>query len=128
MGKTDQKYLANVGKWPEGKYQYEAKTTYQGTTYSEKGEFSVQGSTLEAAITQANWTTLRNLAAPQKGQLYPYEDWEKVVSDLENRPDLKPVSYMELLLTEILDVPFLLIAMLLLWSAEWLWRKWLGHA
>lgn len=128
MGKTDQKYLANVGKWPEGKYQYEAKTTYQGTTYSEKGEFSVQGSTLEAAITQANWTTLRNLAAPQKGQLYPYEEWEKVVSDLENRPDLKPVSYMELLLTEILDVPFLLIAMLLLWSAEWLWRKWLGHA
>ena len=51
-----------------------------------------------------------------------------MVADLENRPDLKPVSYMELLLTEILDVPFLLIAMLLLWSAEWLWRKWLGHA
>jgi hypothetical protein len=71
---------------------------------------------------------LRNLAAPQKGRLYPYNEWEKVVADLENRPDLKPVSYMELLLTEILDVPFLLIAMLLLWSAEWLWRKWLGHA
>lgn len=128
MGKTDQKYLANVGKWPEGKYQYEAKTTYQGTTYIEKGAFSVQGTTLEAAITQANWSTLRNLAAPQKGRLYPYNEWEKVVADLENRPDLKPVSYMELLLTEILDVPFLLIAMLLLWSAEWLWRKWLGHA
>ena len=23
---------------------------------------------------------------------------------------------------------FLMLLMLLLWSAEWLWRKWLGHA
>ncbi len=128
LGKTEQKYLGNVGKWPEGKYQYEAKTTYQGTAYSEKGEFSVQGSTLEAAITQANWSSLRNLAAPQKGILYPYENWEKVVDDLSQRPDLKPVSYLELLLTEILDVPWLLVLLLSLWSAEWLWRKWLGHA
>jgi hypothetical protein len=128
LGKTDQKYLGNVGKWPEGKYQYEAKTTYQGTAYSEKGEFSVQGNTLEAAMTQANWSLLRNLAAPQKGNLYPYENWENVVDDLSKRPDLKPVSYLELLLTEILDVPWLLVLMLSLWSAEWLWRKWLGHA
>ena len=128
LGKTDQKYLANLGKWPEGKYQYEAKTTYQGVNYTEKGEFSVQGTTLEAAVTQANWTSLRNLAAPQKGTLYPYNNWEKVVADLKKRPDLKPVSYLELLLTEILDVPFLMLLMLLLWSAEWLWRKWLGHA
>lgn len=127
LGKMDKKYLANLGKWPEGKYQYEAKTTYQGVSYSEKGEFSVQGTTLEAAMTQSNWNLLRSITAPQSGKLLPYEDWEKVVDELKKRPDLKPVSYMELLLTEILDVPFLLVLLLLFWSMEWLWRKWLGH-
>ena len=128
LGKSDQRYLLNVGKFSEGKYQFEAKTQYQGTNYVEKGSFSVQGTSLEAAITQADWNNLRKISSPGKAEVLPYQKWENIVSMLQRREDLKPVSYWELLLTEALDLPWIFVALLALWSAEWLWRKWLGHA
>jgi hypothetical protein len=118
----------NVGKFSEGKYQFEAKTQYQGTNYVEKGSFSVQGTSLEAAITQADWNNLRKISSPGKAEVLPYQKWENIVSMLQRREDLKPVSYWDLLLTEALDLPWIFVALLALWSAEWLWRKWLGHA
>lgn len=126
FAQTENRYVLNAGKLPSGLYKYKATTTFQGVTHTAEGTFSVQGNDEELSNTTANHQLLRTLAAETGGEVIYPNQLAQLTEILNKRNDLKPMSYMELLLNEVLNLPWIMVVLFVLISTEWFLRKWLG--
>ena len=117
-------YTLSLGTLPEGLYRYTATTTYDGTTYSTAGSFAVAALHLEQTNLTANRSLLATLSAITGGQLVYPSDLSTLNSQLST---LKPVIYTHTRFSELLNLPWVLIFILLLLGGEWVLRKYLGN-
>ena len=117
-------YTLSLGTLPEGLYRYTATTTYDGTTYSTEGSFAVEALHLEQTNLTANHSLLATLSAITGGQLVYPSDLSTLNSQLST---LKPVIYTHTRFSELLNLPWVLIFILLLLGGEWVLRKYLGN-
>lgn len=117
-------YTLSLGTLPEGLYRYTATTTYDGTTYSTEGSFAVEALHLEQTNLTANHSLLATLSTITGGQLVYPSDLSTLNSQLST---LKPVIYTHTHFSELLNLPWVLIFILLLLGGEWVLRKYLGN-
>lgn len=117
-------YTLSLGTLPEGLYRYTATTTYDGTTYSTEGSFAVEALHLEQTNLTANHSLLATLSTITGGQLVYPSDLSTLNSQLST---LKPVIYTHTRFSELLNLPWVLIFILLLLGGEWVLRKYLGN-
>ncbi len=108
-----------------GLYDYRATTTLNGKRHQVSGQFSVDNPNLEAADLTADHLMLRKLANESSGKFYHQSEFASLKSDFAEltAPATIHTQERELLL---LNLPWILIILIMLVTAEWLTRKMMG--
>lgn len=127
FSKTADAYHLNAGLFPVGTYRYEAKVKVGDKAYTQSGEFNVLALNIESLVTTADHKTLYSLAEKHDGALYYPHKLDDLLKALENRDDIKSVSYTQKRMSDLLNLFWVFILILLLLSAEWFIRKWSGN-
>lgn len=113
----------NVGILPPGEYRYTASTELAGKKYTAQGSFMVEAMQLEQANLVADHSLLRTLAANTGGAMLSPAELDQLPQLLAERDDLKSVIYSHVRYTELLDLPWVFILLVLLLAVEWTLRK-----
>ena len=119
-------YYLNAGNLPVGNYTFNAEVTIGNQTFSEAGNFVVTAVNLENIVTQANHRMLYQLSAQTGGAFFAQNEVVQAIEELQNSNSLKPVSYFQEMITELLNLRWLFFVVLLLLSVEWFLRKYWG--
>ena len=117
-------YTLSLGTLPEGLYRYTATTTYDGTTYTAEGAFAVEALHLEQANLTANHTLLKTISSITGGKMFYPDQLSSLNAELQT---LKPVIYTHTRFSELLNLLWVLILIILLLSLEWVLRKYHGE-
>ncbi len=117
-------YTLSLGTLPEGLYRYTATTTYDGTTYTAEGAFAVEALHLEQANLTANHTLLKTISSISGGKMFYPDQLSSLNAELQT---LKPVIYTHTRFSEMLNLLWVLILIILLLSLEWVLRKYHGE-
>ncbi|MBR1850022.1 MAG: hypothetical protein IJ789_01465 [Bacteroidales bacterium] len=123
MNRTATGYQLNLGPLPEGRYSYEGVTTYDGRRLSAHGLFAVEHLSLEELSLTADHSLLTTIASQSGGQMLPLAEVASLPTLLKERSDLKPIVYTQRRHTELVGLPWLLVALVLLMGTEWVARK-----
>lgn len=119
-------YELNIGKMPTGIYRWEASTTFNGKKYQKNGEFIVEDVSLESQDLTANYDVLLDLAEYSQGQFYQMKDWKKMLADIESNEQLTSAQYEEINYANLIDLKWIFVLLVFLFSLEWLLRRWFG--
>lgn len=122
----NEKYYLNSGKLPTGDYTLSANVTIGNKTFNETGRFTIIPVNLEDIVTRANHNLLYQLAAQSGGKFYLPNGVDQLISDLKSNNQLKPSSYFQEMIHEILNLRWIFVVLLLLLSVEWFLRKYWG--
>ena len=123
FNKSTNAYILNAGIMPVGEYTYEAKTKVGDKLYLQRGEFSVNALQVELVNTIADHQMLYSLAKKHDGEMVYPTELEQLAENLNNRDDIKSVSYFQKKLNDLINVKALFFLLLFLLSAEWFIRK-----
>ena len=119
-------YNLNAGHLPVGDYRFTAEVTIGNETFSEKGIFTVTAVNLENIITRANHQTLYQLASQSEGKYFLPGQIDNLVNEIKNNSSVKPVTYFQEMVNELLNLRWIFFILLLLLSVEWFLRKYWG--
>ncbi len=123
FSKTEKAYTLNAGYLPAGMYSYQATAKAGDKVYTSKGIFSISPLQVEFSETEADHHLLYSLAKKFDGaMLFPIE-MDKLFKILNEREDIKPLSYSQKRLNEVINLKLIFFLLLLLLSAEWFLRK-----
>ena len=120
-------YNVNLGLLPAGTYRYRASTIYEGETLTTDGAFVVEDFDLEAVTLTADHALLRTLSFSTGGVVVPADSVGQLAELLRRRDDIKTLISSRMRYDELLRLPWLLVAILLLLSVEWIVRKYNGE-
>ncbi len=109
----------------QGVYKYVASTQIERKTEVNSGQFTVKALELEALNTTADFNLLRNLANQSEGQFYDYENWAQLSTQLTSAQFPKIIHTQEEF-EELMNLHWLMVALILLASFEWFMRKFKG--
>ncbi len=126
LGKTATAYALNIGRFPVGEYTYEAVAKHQGKVYAQKGKLIVAALNLEESNLVADHGLLNTFAKKYNGNMYYPSQLDQLAQKLLEREDIKPISYYQTKNSEWIKMPWLLLLILGLLSAEWFLRKYNG--
>ena len=116
-------YLLRLGSLEEGTYQYTATTTFNGKAYTASGAFAVEATDLEELTLVADHALLYTLASTTGGAMLSADSLERLPQLLAQRDDIKSVIYSHTRYTDLMHLPWVLVALVLLLAAEWWLRK-----
>lgn len=117
-------YTLTLGRLPEGLYRYTATTAYDGSTFSSDGSFAVEALRLEQANLTADHSLLATVSTITGGKMFYPGQLSALFSELAS---LKPVIYTHTKFSELINLPWVLILIVLLLSTEWVLRKYHGE-
>ena len=121
--KTTNSYRLNAGVFPVGEYTYDAKVKVGEKVYTQKGKFSVSALQVELTNTVADHQLLYSLSRNLDGEMVYPATMDKLVEKLQNREDVKSVSYSEKKLDDLLNLKWIFFLLIGLLSIEWFIRK-----
>jgi len=76
--------------------------------------------------TQRNAKRFLRLVQPEKAFFIKYEYWHFYIDELKKSNNLKPTSYFQEMVTELLNLRLMFFVVLILLSVEWFLRKYWG--
>jgi hypothetical protein len=126
FNKTDNYYSLNAGFLPVGLYSYLATAKLGNNIYKAEGKFSISALQLEELRTVADHKVMYQLAAQHNGQMYHANDFDKIADELLAKNQLKPILYDTFLTESAINLKWIFFLILVLLSAEWFLRKYLG--
>lgn len=127
FSKTTDAYRLNAGIFPVGTYRYEAKTSLGNKTYTKSGFFNVIAVNLESMATAADHKMLYNIAKQHNAQMFYPKQFNELLKAIKDRDDIKPVSYTQKRLNDVVNIFWICLILILLLSSEWFLRKWSGN-
>lgn len=116
-------YALHLGLLAPGRYDYTASATLAGKSHTAKGSFVVEELNLEELNLTADHTLLATLSSTTGGQMLTPDQLEQLPQLLKERDDLKTVVYSHTRYTELLNLPWLFVLLVLLLAVEWGVRK-----
>jgi hypothetical protein len=119
-------YTLNAGKLPVGNYSFTSEVTIGNETFTETGSFTVTAVNLENIVTRANHQMLYQLASRSGGDFYLPDQTAQLIEEINNSNQLKPQSYSQEMINELLNLRWIFFVLLLLLSLEWFLRKYWG--
>ena len=123
FNKTSTAYKLNAGVLPIGNYRYEATVNIGNKLLKDKGELSVNALEVENINTVADHQLLYSLAKKYGGESLDKRELDKLATILENREDIKPVSYSQQRLNEVINFKSIFFIILVLLTLEWFVRR-----
>jgi hypothetical protein len=126
FSKQGNAYRLALGLLPPGEYSYEAKTKIDATVAVKKGILIVKPVVSEKINTVADHTLLQKLSAATNGKMYALNDLKSLENSILNNESIKPITYSQNETTELIDLKWIFIALLILLSIEWFLRKYQG--
>ncbi|WDF79507.1 hypothetical protein PQ469_05735 [Mucilaginibacter sp. KACC 22773] len=116
-------YQLDAGALPVGEYSYTASTQNGKSQFKASGQITVKALNLETRQSAANHQLLKTLAQQSGGKmLYPSQISQ--LADLIRKNDnIKTVVYEDKRYSDVIDVKWLFVLILLLLSGEWFSRK-----
>lgn len=126
FNKTEKAYTLNAGFLPVGSYSYTASAKLGNNTYTATGRFSVSPLQLEEMRTRADHQVLYQLASQHNGSMHYLNNAEKIAEEIDAKNQLKPILYDTFVTESAINLKWIFALILLLISAEWFIRKYLG--
>ena len=126
FNKTENAYDLNAGFLPVGNYTYNASVKFGNGTYTATGKFSVSPLQLEEMRTRADHQVLYQLASQHNGAMHYMGDMEKIADEIDSKNQLKPILYDTFMTESAINLKWIFFLLLILISAEWFIRKFLG--
>lgn len=114
-----------ISNLPEGIYQYTASLSMEGETMQSEGEFTVRSLQIETLNLTANHQLLRDLSASSGGVFFNKENISEMGAQLQSQ-EAKGKIYTSEAYLPIINLKWLFFVLLLLISAEWGIRKYMG--
>lgn len=119
-------YRLDAGVLPPGSYHFDATVEIGDVTYTESGSFAVVPVDIELMQTEANHRMLYQLSYSTGGRFYLPEELEELTGSILEDTRIKPFSYFQTLLSEILNLRWIFFILLFMMSLEWFLRKYWG--
>ncbi len=127
LSKVQDAYNLNVGRFPEGNYQFFSRTNLSGQEYKSSGSFLVQSIQKEQYDLTARHDLLFALSQKYNGMLF-YEDQIGAIPDsIQANNFIRPVLYQRTETKSLLNVSWILLIVLFLLASEWFLRRYFGH-
>lgn len=123
FNKTERAYQLHAGIFPLGTYKYNASVKFGNKQYRESGTFIVMPVNNEAINLVANHQILYMISSAHEGSLILPAKLETIQDILKSREDIHSVTDIQKRFTDLIGNPWLLAALLILLSAEWIIRK-----
>lgn len=119
-------YRLDAGVFPPGDYHFEAKVEVGNQTFTETGNFAVMPVNIELLETQANHRMLYQLAKQSGGGFFLPAETDGLIESIISNSKLRPYTYFQSLLNEILNLRWIFFIILTILSLEWFLRKFWG--
>lgn len=124
--RTDKFYRLNAGQQSPGDYSYLATTSYNNETYTSSGSFTIRKVDIENLILKADHHMLYTLAEKTGGMFYGKDQMDKVLEGLTKDKRFKPQLAEISNTIPLIHFSWVGIMLLLLFSIEWVVRKYSG--
>jgi len=119
-------YKISLGKLKAGRYNWTAKTAYDGKAYTKQGYFVVEDIQIEKSETTANHGVMKQLAKQSNGKFYKLSQYGSLLSAIEKRDDIVNVQYEETAFNDLMDYFSIFLLLFVLLAGEWFLRRYLG--
>ncbi len=116
-------YRLQPGILPAGNYHYTAAVKFEGTTYTDEGQFVVTTTSAELMESGADYALLYGLAAKYNGHFVPWSQASSIYDSIRAESKIKPVIHTVSERLPLIERKWLFILILLLLTTEWLLRK-----
>ena len=123
FSKTANAYTLNAGILAPGIYTYIAKTMVDGKQETINGTLSILPLQNELGETVADHNLLGQLSQNTGGNMFYPKELDKLVKQLKACEVIKPIIYTERETTDLINLKWLFIIILLFMLVEWLVRK-----
>jgi hypothetical protein len=121
--RSGQSYQLNAGTLPVGEYTYSATTSNGKQTFTANGQLTVKQLNLETRQSTANHQLLRTIATQSDGQMLLPSQISTLADLIRKNENIKTVVYEDRRYSDLIDVKWVFVLILLLLSAEWFLRK-----
>ncbi len=121
--RSGQSYQLNAGTLPVGEYTYAATTSNGKQAFTANGQITIKQLNLETRQSTANHQLLRSIAAQSGGQMLLPSQISKLADLIRKNENIKTVVYEDKRYSDLIDVKWFFVLILLLLSAEWFLRK-----
>ncbi|MFK7783603.1 MAG: hypothetical protein AB8B56_00735 [Crocinitomicaceae bacterium] len=126
FAKGELDYRLSLGKLRVGKYDWRAKTTFNGKNYEKSGSFVVNDISLENLETSANHNLLQQIAENSDGKFYTLGAMDKLLNDIDKRTDIVTITSDESTFKDFIDYKWLFFLLIILLGLEWFLRRRVG--
>lgn len=126
FSKNGSNYTLDAGQINSGTYTFAARVKTADSLFTRKGTFHVKAIELEFSNTTANHNLLNIMAQSHDSRLYKFSEFEQLINDIKNRKDIKSIEHAHYNYTDLIDLKWILALVILLLTAEWFTRKYLG--
>ena len=124
--RTDDYYRLNAGNLEPGDYTFEADTKLGNQSFTEKGNFSIVKNEIEIQNNQADFGVLYQLSQQTGGQFYPFENYGTLLDAIKGNKQITAQQHKQTLQIEWINLKLLFFLLILLFGAEWFYRKYWG--
>lgn len=123
FSRTDKSYQLNAGTLPAGEYSYSATTALGKQNFKAEGKFAIKPLNLETRQTAANTTLLRNIAAQSGGRMLQPSQLNQLLELIRKNDNIKTIVYEDKHYSDLIDLKWVFVLILVLLSGEWFLRK-----
>ena len=123
MSKNSNSYFVEAGLFPAGEYKYKSTIKVNNQVFSQSGTIIVKAVVAEKINTVANHTLLFQLAQNTGGKLFQKNELSKLEKELMTNELIKPVTYTQKQLNDLIDLKWIFFLILGILSIEWFLRK-----
>lgn len=123
FSRSGQSYQLDAGTLPVGEYAYNASTQNGKSLFKAAGQLTVKALNLETRQSAANHQLLNSLAKQSGGQMLQPGQISQLADMIRKNDNIKTVVYEDKHYSDIIDVKWLFVLILLLLSGEWFLRK-----
>jgi hypothetical protein len=121
--RSGQSYQLNAGVLPVGEYTWLATTKNGKQQFTAKGQLTVKQLNLETRQSTANHQLLKTIAERSGGKMLQPSEIGKLADLIRKNENIKTVVYEDKRYSDIIDIKWIFVLILLLLSAEWFLRK-----
>ena len=124
FSKESNELVANLGILEVGTYKFTAKV--KGANLVKTGVFDVKKIQLEQLGLSANHQVLKKIAALSEGKVFYLNDIQNLIETIKNSEKNKKMLHSKEKLEGLINISWILLALLILISVEWFIRKYNG--
>jgi hypothetical protein len=126
FGRNVDIYTLNVEGLDAGSYRYKASTRAGNEVLTDEGGFVISPRLAEHLSLQASHDMLAEMSSLTGGDMLYADQVGSLPEILRGRDDMKPLIHARKSLTELIDLWWVLVAIMALLALEWFLRKWSG--